>query len=167
MKINRKPNFNCTICDKYIYKRKSELDKGRTFCSLKCAASNKKLQQSYCKICNKLFKPSTNKTIYCSHTCSNKSRKGKTYKNEKVRYNNKTDLNLKKLQDTFKFNNCMIENCTYNTLYNIHRLIEGKDGGKYEIGNMFAICPNHHAEIHKKIITVVKINNCTLKIVQS
>lgn len=29
-----------------------------------------------------------------------------------------------------------------------HRLIEGKDGGKYEIGNVVAVCSNCHREIH-------------------
>ena len=42
--------------------------------------------------------------------------------------------------------------------------MEGKDGGQYEIGNMFAICPNHHGEITRKIITVIKINDYTLRI---
>ena len=58
----------------------------------------------------------------------------------------------------------MIEGCEYNKTYDIHRLIKGKDGGKYEVGNMFAICPNHHAEIHRGLIEVEKIDDKTLKI---
>ena len=58
----------------------------------------------------------------------------------------------------------MIEGCEYNRVYVVHRIVEGKDGGKYEIGNMFAICPNHHAEIHSKLISVMKINDWTLQI---
>jgi len=58
----------------------------------------------------------------------------------------------------------MVEGCTYNKTYDIHRVIEGKHGGEYKIGNMFAICPMHHAEITRKIIEVNKVNDCTLRI---
>ncbi len=57
----------------------------------------------------------------------------------------------------------MVLGCNYNKCYDIHRLIEGKDGGLYEIGNMFAICPNHHAEVHRGLIKLIKINNYTLE----
>jgi len=30
---------------------------------------------------------------------------------------------------------------------------------------MFALCPNHHAEIHRNIIKVEKIDNYTLRII--
>jgi predicted restriction endonuclease len=58
----------------------------------------------------------------------------------------------------------MIENCVYDKTFDIHRYVWGKDGGKYEIGNMFAICPNHHAEITRKIISVVKVDDKTLRV---
>ena len=48
---------------------------------------------------------------------------------------------------------------------NVHRFIEGKNGGKYEIGNMFAICPNHHGEYHARLINFEKISDCELKII--
>ena len=56
----------------------------------------------------------------------------------------------------------MVEGCAYNTTYDVHRHVSGKDGGLYEIGNMFAICPNHHAEITRKIISMTKISDCLL-----
>ena len=58
----------------------------------------------------------------------------------------------------------MIEGCKYDKTFDWHRIIPGKEGGKYEIGNMFAICPNHHAEITRKIIQVEKVNDYTLRI---
>ena len=30
------------------------------------------------------------------------------------------------------------------------------------VGNMFAICPLHHAEIHRKVVRVVKVSDCEL-----
>ena len=67
----------------------------------------------------------------------------------------------------FDFKCCMVQGCNYNKTYDIHRLIEGKIGGKYEIGNMFAICPNHHAETHRGIIKLQKINDYTLKAIEN
>lgn len=33
-----------------------------------------------------------------------------------------------------------------------HRLVRGADGGKYEVSNLVALCPNcHRIEHHKKI----------------
>lgn len=52
--------------------------------------------------------------------------------------------------------------CHYNSTYDVHRLSPGRDGGKYEVGNMFAICPNHHAEYHRGVIRLEKVNNYTL-----
>jgi hypothetical protein len=60
----------------------------------------------------------------------------------------------------------MVEGCTYHRTYDIHRFIEGRFGGDYIIGNMFAICPNHHKEIHRHLILVEKVNDQLLRIVQ-
>lgn len=56
----------------------------------------------------------------------------------------------------------MIDGCNYNKCYDLHRI---KEGGEYIVGNAFAICPNHHAEIHRNIIQVEKVNDYTLIIV--
>ena len=68
---------------------------------------------------------------------------------------------MEQLKNEFK--TCMIEGCTYDICFDVHRLVDGQYGGKYEIGNMFAICPNHHAEITRKIIKVEKVNDCLLR----
>jgi hypothetical protein len=60
----------------------------------------------------------------------------------------------------------MIVGCDYSTTFDIHRMIEGRDGGKYEVGNMFAICPNHHAEVTRRIIRLEKVSNSELKILE-
>ena len=58
----------------------------------------------------------------------------------------------------------MVEGCSYSTTFDIHRVITGKDGGEYVVGNMFAICPNHHAEVTRGIITLIKVNDYTLEV---
>jgi len=156
----RKPNFNCKICSKHIYKRPSEIQKGRVFCSSKCFGVSL-ITLKYCVVCGTALLKSSK---FCSRTCSNLGRKGIAYNQSIVKAPNSSQRNLKLLMKTFNFTSCMVEGCQYNKVYEIHRLIEGKYGGKYEIGNMFAICPNHHAEIHKGIISVSKVNNFTLRI---
>ena len=115
-----------------------------------------------CLICNNLFKAKKNKIKFCSRECSNKNRRGKTY--SKDSWGNKSKQRLNLLKSTFNFESCMVEGCVYNKTYDIHRVIEGKDGGEYVIGNMFAICPNHHAEVTRKIIELEIVNNYTLRI---
>ena len=66
------------------------------------------------------------------------------------------------LYETFKFSNCMVAGCEYSRTFDVHRLIPGKDGGQYAIGNMFAICPKHHAEVHRGIIVLKKLSDCEL-----
>ncbi len=53
----------------------------------------------------------------------------------------------------------MIQGCEYRRTLDIHRLKPGKDGGKYEIGNAFALCPNHHAEVHRGLVVLVKVSD--------
>jgi hypothetical protein len=80
---------------------------------------------------------------------------------------NQSRKKLALLKNIFNFNNCMVDGCDYCTTYDIHRFVPGSQGGKYEIGNMFAICPNHHAEVSRKIIEFEKISDCKLKIKSS
>jgi predicted restriction endonuclease len=58
----------------------------------------------------------------------------------------------------------MVEGCDYSTCYDIHRVIPGRDGGQYVIGNMFAICPNHHAEVERKIIRLDRQTDARLTV---
>lgn len=166
----RKPNTVCSKCDKPIYRRPSDLAKYKhCFCSRECQGTIRKAKKirKVCQKCEGEFFVATykRKRKYCSHACSNKARRGITYTGDKLE--NRTKRRLAELRNRFDFNSCMIEGCNYNRIYRIHRLIPGKEGGKYEIGNMFAICPNQHAEIHAGIIRVIKISDCKLKIMES
>jgi len=71
------------------------------------------------------------------------------------------------LKEAFHFDCCMVSGCNYNKTYDIHRLVAGKQGGRYEIGNMFALCPNHHAEATRGLTKFEKVSDCELRIVES
>jgi len=162
------PNTSCLFCKKEIFRKPSEIARGfNIFCSRKCYRLTTPKKKFNCKNCLKEFIPPSNdgsKRINCSVKCSNESRAGKTYHNKGEGYisNSRKKLNLLKVK--FNFESCMVIGCDYNTTYDVDRLIPGKEGGKYEIGNMFAVCPNHHAEKTRGIIEFIKINDYTLDI---
>ena len=162
--MKRNPNTTCSMCGKPIYRKPSELSKivHAVYCSRKCRYPQHKTQT--CPVCEKVFRTEGKKRIACSKSCANSLRKGSKY--AKFIRGNVARRRVDFLRDTFgdNFQHCMVFGCCYNRTYAVHRLVEGKDGGKYEIGNMFAICPNHHQEIHSKIILVEKVNNYTLRI---
>ena len=159
----RKPNCVCKSCQKEIYRKPCEISKFKNvYCSKECLWEDRgRRKDKECKNCKKQFRPYKRNSEFCCKKCANSNRRGKTY--SKLSAGNKSRTNLALLKNTFKFESCMVENCNYNKTYDIHRLKEGKDGGKYEIGNMFAICPNHHAEVHRRLIKLEKINDYTLK----
>jgi len=158
----RKPNANCHRCKQPIYRRPKQIEQCKhLYCSKACKslAENKIL---ICAHCHKEFSTYKNRQRkYCSRQCNGKAQRHSTKRKKTER--NQSLQHLRVLQDTFTFDSCMVDGCTYNKIYDIHRLIHGKDGGTYEIGNMFAVCPNHHAEVHRHICTLGKINDHTLK----
>jgi len=114
-------------------------------------------------VCGELYYPTHSKRIVCGKSCANKLRLGKNY--SKTYTGNGSEKKIAHLRRYFTFDSCMIEGCDYNKLYEVHRHIPGKEGGKYVIGNMFAICPNHHAEVTRGLIALIKVNDQTLRIV--
>jgi len=161
----RNPNTTCSACSKPVYKRPCELRKYKSvFCSLSCYKLTVAPPKKVCQNCGKLFKPwRGTKARYCSHSCSNIARRGINY-DKKVSGNvSKDRVNL--LRDTFGLEHCMVKSCDYGKTYDIHRLVPGKHGGKYEIGNMFALCPNHHAEVSRGLIKFEKISANQLHII--
>src|ERR1035437_9291762 len=164
----RKPNTKCFICSKSIYKRPVHIKRQKyVFCSRICyGVNNKRLKNRVCDFCKIEFTPTKHQQKFCSHSCAASKLRGTYKKNfHGARLQNNTERKLFVLRDRFHFTHCMIQGCAYDKTYDIHRLIPGKQGGKYEIGNIFAICPNHHAETHRKLIVLQKVNNYTLKIV--
>jgi hypothetical protein len=158
----RTPNANCVKCGKGVYRRPAELERGKIpYCSKICYHGTLDNVEYRCPICRKLFRPRDRVQKYCDKICAGISRRGLIY--EKNKSKNKSLEHLSSLKGKFEFEHCMVEGCLYNATFDIHRFVPGNQGGKYEIGNMFAICPNHHAEVTRKLIVLQKINDYTLK----
>ena len=161
MNSGRRPNHKCdnTKCSNTLYKRPKEKIK---FCCQKCYFNNVRIRtEKPCKHCNNLFLPIRIDQNFCSRSCSASVLRGPHCK---AKHSN-SKKRLLSLQNHFNFTSCMVDGCGYNKIYQVHRFIPGKLGGEYKIGNMFAICPNHHAEFHGNLITFEKLNDFTLKIV--
>lgn len=161
----RSPNCACATCGKPIYRRPWELAEfEHVYCSRQCYGAAIRLQARKCPMCGSEFSPGKSAAKYCSRTCSNMARKGGTYAEDaKVNHSRKR---LSILKRVFDFRHCMVEGCNYNETYEIHRFVPGKLGGAYEIGNMFAICPNHHAEASRGLIKLEKVSDSQLRIIE-
>src|SRR4249920_1062867 len=48
---------------------------------------------------------------------------------------------------------CEIPGCGYSFVVQRHRITPGREGGKYELGNVIALCPNHHQEADREHIS--------------
>lgn len=163
--MQRNPNTKCKKCEKPTYKSPFAIESygDNLYCSRKCMFDDRKKLKT-CPICEVEFQ-SKPKQIYCSKVCSGKATRNRTGTKKGFRKQKcTTHTRLEVLKEKFDFKCCMVKGCNYDKCYDIHRLIEGKNGGTYTIGNMFAICPNHHAESHRGIIVLVKISDCELKI---
>jgi hypothetical protein len=161
----RKPNCICGICGTPIYRRPGLLRVFKNvYCSLKCYRIATEPIQKSCRICKKLFRPEKTTARYCSRSCANISRRGIRYSKDRIMNNSRRRFLI--LREEFQFTQCMIEGCEYDKTFDIHRLASGKEGGHYELGNMFAICPNHHAEVSRGLITLEKVSDCQLRIIR-
>jgi predicted restriction endonuclease len=88
-----------------------------------------------------------------------------------TRYSKDAEVNTSRkrlsiLKRIFGFKHCMVEGCDYDKTFEIHRLVPGKEGGDYEVGNMFAICPNHHAEVSRGLISLEKLSDSELRVIE-
>jgi hypothetical protein len=154
-------NTECCVCLIPIHRKPNQLIKYKKFyCSSKCKSA---VRTKSCGVCSKIYHAWDKESKFCSRSCANKSRLGFPYNIREVK-GHKSKQRLDLLKDEFNFTSCMVEGCEYNKTYDIHRFIAGKDGGQYVVGNMFAICPNHHAEVTRKLITLEKVNDFCLKI---
>ncbi len=159
----RKPNYDCSECGQPHYVRPNALEKYKHhFCSRQCFSKFTQLPLKKCPVCSIEFRRSHRRVQFCSMNCAQKGR-DRTRNKYQFPGKNVQERRFNELKHLSNFDSCMVVGCPYNILYDIHRLIPGADGGKYVIGNMFAICPNHHAEVHRGIITLEKVNDFTLQ----
>lgn len=143
----RKPNSNCKICNKEIYRRPSQLTKGNVYCSQSCYGKSCVILVS-CIVCSIEFNKLSNKKT-CSRACANKLRIGVKY-NQGRPYKDKvtTIRALKKRLIEERGGKCA--RCVYSKTHilEVHHKIRRAAGGTDDIENLELICPNCHAEEH-------------------
>lgn len=163
--MTRTPNTICEQCSAPFYKRPGQKDIARHhFCSTSCYAKWK-IKYKKCELCGNKFHPKRRDQRFCSPKCA-ASRPRSLKWNGAGKSKTKTLLGILKDSTPWDGHGCMIENCGYARVLVIHRHIRGANGGKYVVGNMFAICPNHHAEIHRGVIGVEIVSDCILRITE-
>lgn len=140
----RKPNCQCFICKKEIYRRPSQILSNKVYCSFKCSGIDQRKIKK-CPICSKEY---VGAKITCSRACSNKKRKGTKYdgKNSQNKH-----LKGRKLKEKLaSINNGICDKCgndNYNILQ-VHHKIERCNGGTDELDNIILLCPNCHMTEH-------------------
>ena len=150
MKYERNPNTKCSICEKEIYRRPSQLDK-QVFCSRECYGISCR-KEIKCLICSKEILSGLNKKT-CSEKCY-KEYRIILNKKHKWRINKNPDNVVRSKVARVRFieergNRC--ELCSYNNapqILNIHHIIERCNGGTDEKDNLLVVFPNCHSEIH-------------------
>lgn len=145
-KYTRKPNCNCKICNKEIYRRPFQLAKGDVYCSQDCYGKSCTILVA-CVVCGNEYQKGLNKKT-CSRICSNKLRIGSKYIGRPLKDKAQTNRALKERLILLRGTNC--ERCGYSNtkILNVHHKIRRADGGSNDIENLELICPNCHAEEH-------------------
>jgi len=142
----RKPNTNCIICNKAIYRRPSilESNKGHVFCSLSCRGIYSR-KESPCIVCGKPILAGLNKKT-CSRKCSNINRAGIKYHlgSPRDKVKSQQALKIRLLKQRGK----ICERCGYRKyeILQIHHKDRNRENNK--LNNLELICPNCHYEEH-------------------
>lgn len=142
----RNPNTECTICDKPIYKRPSQIESndGRVFCSTECYGISCR-KEIACLICGKLILAGLHKKT-CSRKCSNKNRAGIIYKIKKPDSEIKSQEILK--VRLLKIRGLKCERCSYSKYEILHIHHKDRNRSNNQLDNLELICPNCHFEEH-------------------
>jgi 5-methylcytosine-specific restriction endonuclease McrA len=140
----RKPNCQCYICKKDIYRRPSQIQSSRVYCSKQCVGVDQR-NTKICSVCTKQF---TGVKKTCSRSCANKGRYGIQYNG--TNQNNKYVKGKVLKEKLALINNGICSKCkndNYNILQ-VHHKIERCNGGTDELNNLILLCPNCHMTEH-------------------
>ena len=142
----RKPNTNCFICGKPIYKRPLEIQKSenRVFCSTACYGISCR-KEIPCIVCGELILSGLNKKT-CSRSCSNRHRLGIRYKINRPKDKVISQRALKTRLLKIRGMNC--ERCGYAKYEILQVHHKDKNSSNNDINNLELICPNCHYEEH-------------------
>ena len=142
----RKPNTNCFICKKPIYRRPFEIQRNKkmVFCSMVCYGISCR-KEIPCVLCGKPILSGLNKKT-CSRGCANRHRAGMQYKINRPRDRVKSQHSLKIKLLKKRGRGC--EQCNYDKyeILQIHHKDRNKNNNN--INNLELLCPNCHFEKH-------------------
>ncbi|MEK7613378.1 MAG: HNH endonuclease [Patescibacteria group bacterium] len=140
----RNPNIGCSVCGTKIYRRPSEIKRGRVFCGQKCYAQAQRKEKP-CVICEKPILAQLHKKT-CSRSCANKNRAGIKYHigrpKDKVATQRALKIRLLQLRGV----EC--ERCQYSRKEILHVHHKDRDRSNNDLLNLELICPNCHYEEH-------------------
>lgn len=144
--FTRKPNIECVICRRPVYRRPFEIKQaqGRAFCGKTCYGISCRKAKP-CIICGTLILSSFHRKT-CSRSCSNKHRTGIRYKmnrpKDKVEYYRGLKIRL------FEQRGEKCERCGFDgfEILQIHHKDRDRENNVLE--NLELICPNCHATEH-------------------
>ena len=140
----RNPNVKCGVCAKPIYRRPTEIKRGRVFCGKECyGIANRK--ETPCAVCGTPILARMNAKT-CSRRCANIHRAGIRYKIGRPKDKVKDQRSLKLRLFALRGEKC--EMCGYNKkeILNVHH--KDKNRNHNELSNLELLCPNCHAEKH-------------------
>ncbi len=142
----RKPNTKCSICDKLVYKRPSQIKRGveRIFCSMACYGVSCR-KEIPCVVCEKLILSGKNRRT-CSRSCANINRAGIRYKINSPRDKAKSQKTLKIRLLSTRERKC--ERCSYENYHILQVHHKDRNRNNNSINNLELICPNCHCEEH-------------------
>lgn len=143
----RKPNVNCAVCNKSVYRRPIQLQasKGRAFCSMLCYGISSR-KETPCAVCGIPILANKNAGT-CSRSCANKYRVGIKYKlgrpsKDKVKSQRALKIRLIDQRGT------KCERCGYKKVEILHVHHRDRNRNNNALENLELICPNCHYEEH-------------------
>lgn len=154
----RTPNCSCTVCEKQIYRRPIQIQKGNVYCSQSCRGIFSRKETINCKICDTAIVPigkpgGRQWKTYCSRSCSNKGRAGIKYKQENSNSKHKHSHDLKSMLIDLRGAKCEKCSCDIVGILQSHHILEVSNGGDDAPENLMLLCPNCHYTEHHGFMT--------------
>ena len=140
----RKANTVCLVCSAPIYRRPSQINAGRVFCSSVCYGKSNSKERP-CVVCGSPILAHFNKKT-CSRSCANANRTGIKYKTGGLKDKVKTQRAIKLRLIEQRGQRC--ERCGYDKLEILHIHHRDRNRANNDLANLELICPNCHYEEH-------------------